>query len=129
MRWSSCFAALGLTFLHRIGQSAAASSSSSDDKKAKSKPELPCTVHSPHTGSFFDLRPIALAPIDPEKKPHKDQRTSSWHARGYDYLANFTINVCAPVLEELELVVGVPKDRWRNVSAYYELDGKAYSIG
>ncbi|KAI9749599.1 MAG: hypothetical protein M4579_006810 [Chaenotheca gracillima] len=94
-----------------------------------SKPSEPCTLHSPNTGSFYDLREISVAPPDPTKKLRKDQRTESWHARGYDYHANFTLNFCAPVIEELEDVVGVDRDRWRNISAYYEYNDKIYSIG
>lgn len=101
----------------------------SDEKKSKSAPVEPCTVQSPHTGSFFDLRPISLLPVPEGKKPHKDQRTESWRAKGHDYHANFTLNVCAPVLEELKDIVGVEQELWRNTSAYYELDGKIYSMG
>jgi len=60
------------------------------------------------------------------KKVHREE---SWHAKGHDYGANFTINFCAPVIEDLEDVVGIEKARWRNVSAYYRSDGKTYSIG
>lgn len=102
---------------------------SSDDKKSKAKPTLPCTLHSPNTGSFFDVRPISLHPLKEGEKPHKDQRTQSWHARGWDYPANFTLNICAPVLEPIKSVVGVKDSLWQNVSAYYELHGKTYSIG
>lgn len=59
----------------------------------------------------------------------KDVRTESWHAKGHDYPANFTVNICAPVIEEVTDVVGVEQSRWKNVSAYYELDGNIYSIG
>ncbi|KAI9822048.1 MAG: Cation-independent mannose-6-phosphate receptor CI-MPR [Thelocarpon impressellum] len=100
----------------------------SEDKKAKPK-LAPCTIHSPNTGSYFDLSEISLVPPQPDSKPHKDQSTESWHARGYDYHSNFTLNICAPVLEELDDVVGVPKARWQNVSAFYESDAKVYSIG
>ncbi|KAI9846045.1 MAG: Cation-independent mannose-6-phosphate receptor CI-MPR [Thelocarpon superellum] len=101
-----------------------------EDKKTPSKPKpAPCTLHSPNTGSFFDITPISLVAPKPGTKAHKDQRTESWQARGYDYPTNFTLNICAPVLEEVKNVVGIEKDRWRNVSAYYELKGKTYSIG
>jgi len=52
-----------------------------------------------------------------------------WHAKGYDYGANFTINFCGPVVEELDDVVDLEKSLWKNVSAFYEMDGKQYSIG
>ena len=99
-----------------------------DDKNAKSKP-APCTIHSPNTGSYFDLTPISLQPLKPGAKPHKDDRTESWHAKGYDYPSNFTLNICAPVLEDVKDVVEVDKALWKNVSAYYESNGKIYSIG
>ncbi|KAI9695512.1 MAG: Cation-independent mannose-6-phosphate receptor CI-MPR [Candelina mexicana] len=99
----------------------------SDDKTPK--PTNPCTIHSPNTNSFFDLTPISLSPPEEGKKAHKDDRTESWHAKGYDYPANFTINFCAPVIEEVKNVVGVKEELWRNVSAYYVADGKTYSIG
>ena len=83
------------------------------------KPKQPCTIDSP-TGSFLDLNYISLS--RPEKK-------ESWHAKGHDYGANFTINFCAPVIEDLEDVVGVEEARWQNISAYYRLDRKTYSIG
>ncbi|KAK2736157.1 Cation-independent mannose-6-phosphate receptor CI-MPR [Myotisia sp. PD_48] len=94
-------------------------------------PEKPCTIHSPNTGLYFDLSTIAVLP--PEEKDGKKHfnvdRNESWHARGHDYGANFTINICAPVIEQLTDVVGVEKERWQNISAYYEMNGKTYSIG
>ena len=68
-------------------------------------------------------------PTKEGKKAHKDDRTESWHAKGYDYQTNFTLNFCAPVVEELRDVVGVDEGLWRNVSAFYTLGGKTYSIG
>ena len=101
-----------------------------DDKKSKSAaPVAPCTVQSSNTGSFFDLNPIALSPLPAGKKAHKDQRAESWHAKGHDYPVNFTLNVCAPVIEKLHNVVGVKEELWKNISAFYELDGKTYSMG
>ncbi|KAI9838002.1 MAG: hypothetical protein M1819_006156 [Sarea resinae] len=95
----------------------------------KSIPNKPCAVRSPNTGSFFDLSSISLKPLEPGQKRHKDDRTESWHAKGYDYPANFTLNFCAPVLEDVKEVVGVDKSLWKNVSAFYEFDGKVYSLG
>lgn len=94
-----------------------------------SKPTEPCTIHSPSSGSYYDLTSLSVFPLQDGKKAHKDDRSESWHARGYDYPANFTLNFCAPVIEEVRDVVGVEKRLWRNVSAYYELGGKTYSIG
>ena len=97
------------------------------DSKPTPEPK-PCTVQSASSGSFFDLNPISIPPIDPEDKKHTG-RNASWHARGYDYGANFTLNFCTPVIEELKDVVGIEKELWRNVSAFYTKDGKTYSIG
>ncbi|OJD17027.1 hypothetical protein AJ78_02871 [Emergomyces pasteurianus Ep9510] len=104
------------------------STSGADPSKNRSKP---CTIFSPTTGAYFDLNTIALSPpeIKNGKKVHNSDREESWHARGYDYPANFTINICSPVIEDLKDVVGVEKSKWANVSAYYTLDGKQYSIG
>ncbi|KAG5206005.1 Cation-independent mannose-6-phosphate receptor CI-MPR [Trichophyton interdigitale] len=94
-------------------------------------PEKPCTIHSPNTGLYFDLNAISVQ-LDKKdgKKSHADhQRDESWHVKGHDYGANFTINICAPVVENLTDVVGVDEKRWQNISAYYEMDGETYSIG
>ena len=69
-----------------------------------------------------------LAPEDGKKKD-KDGREMSWRASGHDYGSNFTMNFCAPVVEGIKDVVGVEEKLWRNVSAFYEKDGKTYSIG
>ena len=94
----------------------------------KSKPQ-PCTVTSAKTGSFFDLNDMAVHPLEDGKKKNKDDREASWRATGYDYGANFTMNFCAPVVENIKDVVGVDEKLWRNVSAFYKKDGKTYSIG
>lgn len=105
----------------------AAALSSSDSEDALS----PCVAHSPLTGLYYDLSAISLHP--PELKDgerlHKGDRNESWHARGHDYPSNFTLNICDPVIEDVKDVVGVEESRWANVSAYYELDGRIYSIG
>lgn len=93
---------------------------------AKDKPLKPCTIRSPTTGAFFDLTQLAIHRAEEGKK---EEKTESWHARGYDYPANFTLNFCEPVVEQLEDVVGVDEASWRNVSAFYQLGGKTYSIG
>lgn len=102
--------------------------SAADDSK-KAKTPKPCTARSPSTDRFFDLNPIWLQLPSEDKKKSKDDRTESWKARGYDIGYNFTINFCGPVIEELEDVVGVKESLWKNVSAFYEHDGKTYSIG
>lgn len=112
------------------GLPAAFSASSPDDSKgSKKENHVPCTIRSPTSGAFFDLNPLHIVlPTDP-KKASKDARTESWSARGYDYGANFTLNFCGPVVENFTSVVGVDEARWQNISAFYELDGKTYSIG
>ncbi|OJJ47633.1 hypothetical protein ASPZODRAFT_64382 [Penicilliopsis zonata CBS 506.65] len=95
------------------------------------EPLLPCVAQSPTTGLYFDLNALTVTPpkYKDGEKVSKDAREDSWPARGYDYGANFTLNICAPVIEELKDVVGVPQARWKNVSAYYEREGEIYSIG
>lgn len=85
----------------------------------------PCTLHSPSTGSFYDLRQLQVFP-----RTGKDGRNESWHAKGYDYGANFTLNFCGPVIEELEDVADISAHSWRNVSAFYTTaTNELYSIG
>jgi cation-dependent mannose-6-phosphate receptor len=108
----------------------AAAAAASDDSKGKKEPvHAPCTIRSPTSGAFFDLNPIHVILPDDPKKAAKDARNESWSARGYDYGTNFTLNFCGPVVENLTNVVGVDEARWQNVSAFYQLDGKTYSIG
>ncbi|BDD59332.1 hypothetical protein MAP00_004542 [Monascus purpureus] len=91
----------------------------------------PCVARSPTTGLYFDLNGISLSPpeLKDGEKARKHARKDSWHARGHDYGANFTINFCAPVLENLKDVVGVEKARWKDVGAFYVKDEKTYSLG
>lgn len=98
---------------------------------ASEKPLKSCTVISPTSERFFDLNPLRrLPPSDSDKKSaNKDGDEGSWHARGYDYGANFTINFCGPVVEELDAVQDLDKGLWRNVSAFYEKGDKQYAIG
>lgn len=96
--------------------------SAASDKSPRS-----CTAKSSSTGSFFDLSPISIPA--PGKKSAKGAITESWKANGYDYGSNFTLNFCAPVVEELDEVEGIAEDYWEDVAAYYEDDGTIYSIG
>lgn len=96
---------------------------------AAESPLKPCTLKAPFSGAFYDLNIITVQPLKDHKKAHKDDRAESWHARGYDYGTNFTLNFCAPVIKSPEDVVGVDESLWGNVSAYYEMNGKTYSIG
>lgn len=91
----------------------------------------PCVARSPVSGLYYDLNAISLAPplLKDGQKVYEDDRDESWHAMGHDYPANFTVNICAPVIEDVADVVGVDPSRWQNVSAYYELEGQIYSIG
>ncbi|OQD75112.1 hypothetical protein PENDEC_c008G01856 [Penicillium decumbens] len=106
-----------------LGLSSADNSHFSDD--------APCVARSPTSGMYFDLSAISLTPpgLKDGKQVDKDDRGESWHAKGHDYPANFTLNICAPVVEKVVDVVGVESSLWKNVSAYYERDGKTYSIG
>jgi len=96
---------------------------------ASDKPLKPCTVISPTSERFFDLNPIRRLPPSGDHKKKKDGEEGSWHAKGYDYGANFTINFCGPVVEELDEVQDLEKNLWRNVSAFYEKGSKQYAIG
>jgi hypothetical protein len=96
---------------------------------ASDKPLKPCTIVSPTTERFFDLNPIRRVPLEDGQKKSKGDADGSWHARGYDYGANFTLNICGPVVEELHDVQDLDKDLWQNVSAFYEVGKKVYSIG
>ncbi|KAF3050842.1 Cation-independent mannose-6-phosphate receptor CI-MPR [Didymella keratinophila] len=95
---------------------------------ASDKPLKPCTVVSPTTERFFDLNGLRRTlPKEGDKK--KDGDEGSWHAKGYDYGANFTVNFCGPVVEELSDVQDLDKKLWRNVSAFYERGDRQYAIG
>lgn len=113
-----------LFVLSLLGLSAASDNSNLND-------ESPCVARSPVSGLYYDLNAISLSP--PELKNGEqlspEARNTSWHSKGHDYPANFTLNICAPVIEDVKDVVGVDSSKWQNISAYYERDGKIYSIG
>lgn len=69
-----------------------------------------------------------LKPEDGKKNPNTDKK-ESWHARGWDYGSNFTLNICAPVVEDLEDVSGLLAKEYRNVSAFYKKGSKTFSLG
>lgn len=96
---------------------------------ADSKPLLPCTIYRTETSAYYDISPIAVQPLIDHKKAHKDDRTESWHARGYDMGTNFTLNFCAPVIETLDAAVGISEGLLKNISAFYTWKDKVYSIG
>ncbi|WQF76779.1 Putative mannose-6-phosphate receptor binding domain superfamily, MRH domain-containing protein [Colletotrichum destructivum] len=88
-----------------------------------------CTAASKSgTGAFYDLRPDIAVKTE-EGKSSKGSVTTDYHARGWDYGRNFTLNICAPVLEALDDVEGLTKSEAKNVSAYYTYKGETYSIG
>jgi hypothetical protein len=91
----------------------------------------PCVARSASTGLYYDLGALSLSPppLKDGQKVYKGDRDTSWHSKGHDHPANFTINICAPVIEDVTDVEGVESERWGNVSAYYELDGRTYSLG
>ena len=102
-----------------------ANASTSDEPKDSD----PCSVYNPSNGITYDLTTITAHPLESHKKTHKDDRAESWHARGWDYGSNFTINFCAPVIESLDTVEGIEDDLVKNVSAFYRKGDKTYSIG
>jgi len=88
----------------------------------------PCTASST-SGAFYDLRPDIAAVPEEGSKLHRGVRTTDYFAKGYDYNANFTLNICEAVVEPPKNVEGLAESAWKNVSAYYEYKGKVYSIG
>lgn len=111
-----------------LALSAAAAAAAADDN-AKEKPPKPCTIRSVSSGAFFDLNSLYIKPPSEDSKAKKEDHVESWHAKGYDYGHNFTINFCGPVVEELDDVEGVSKSLWKNVSAFYTVGSRTYSIG
>ncbi|CAD0086396.1 unnamed protein product [Aureobasidium mustum] len=105
-----------LYHLLAFGLPVALGAAASEDSKSKKENHVPCTIRSPTSGAFFDLNPIHVILPDDPKKASKDARNESWSARGYDYGANFTLNFCGPVVENLTNVVGVDEARWQNSS-------------
>lgn len=88
-----------------------------------------CTASST-SGAFFDLRPDTAQkkPADGSKSTH-GAPTIDYHARGYDYGSNFTLNICGAVVEPVDGVIGVEDSKWQNISAYYTSKGDVYSLG
>lgn len=89
----------------------------------------PCTIHSSLTGSFYDVRPLTLKLLSQSKAYGLNH---SYHSQGYDYGANFTLNICAPVVEAANFtdVDGLDKSSWANISAFYtDYEDTVYSLG
>lgn len=86
----------------------------------------PCTAKSNTSGNYFDINSLHVNAKKGDKAPE------SWHSRGHDYGANFTINFCGGVVEDLDDLGGVEDIRpaqYGNVSAYYKRGNKIFSIG
>lgn len=109
---------------------AAATARAADTATSSTTTSAPaCTAASKSgSGAFYDLRPdIAVKPE--EGKSSKSGVITDYHARGWDYGRNFTLNICAPVIEALDDVEGLTKSESKNVSAFYEYKNEVYSIG
>ncbi|KAG0642503.1 mannose-6-phosphate receptor binding domain-containing protein [Tuber brumale] len=90
----------------------------------------PCTVISAQSGNFFDLRPLTRTSTSASSSSSSSNTVHDWTARGHDYPANFTLNICAPVLSDVADVVSVATSQKSNISAFYiTQEGKQYSIG
>jgi hypothetical protein len=96
-----------------------------DDSKKPPKPIDPeCTVTSPHSENFFDLRKLQR-----EHVPKKGPPQTDWIIKGLDYGANFSINICGPVIADASRVEGISEKEKDAVGAFYEKNGTMYSIG
>lgn len=102
-----------------------------DDGKFSTTPTVTATacVATSTSGAFYDLRPDTAVVLAEGEKPGRGVKTEDYLARGYDYGYNFTLNICGAVVKGVEDVVGVKKSDWKNISAYYEQNGKVYSLG
>ncbi|KAI1117023.1 mannose-6-phosphate receptor binding domain-containing protein [Nemania sp. NC0429] len=90
-----------------------------------------CTASST-SGAFFDLRPDAAIKPKPNgsRPPHsRGAPLTDYKARGFDYGANFTLNICNAVVEPIEDVKDIEESKWQNISAYYVSQGDYYSLG
>lgn len=90
----------------------------------------PCVATS-GSGAFYDLRDDIARPLKQgeKEKSHKGPTEDYTYVRPHDWPYNFTMNVCAPVVDPVRDVVGVERAQWKNISAYYEDGGKTYSLG
>ncbi|KAK0712005.1 mannose-6-phosphate receptor binding domain-containing protein [Lasiosphaeris hirsuta] len=88
----------------------------------------PC-VATATSGAFYDLRPDTAVVVAEGAKAPKNVPTEDYLARGWDYGSNFTLNICGAVVKRVGDVEGVEKGSWKNISAYYEHEGKTYSLG
>jgi cation-dependent mannose-6-phosphate receptor len=113
---------------------ATAAASPRDDAK---KPSLtvtatavatPCVATST-SGAFYDLRDDMASPVKEGEKSHKGPIEDYTYEKPHDWPYNFTMNICAPVVQGVKDVVGVDRAQWKNISAYYQAEGKTYSLG
>ncbi|KAK6209450.1 Cation-independent mannose-6-phosphate receptor CI-MPR [Pestalotiopsis sp. IQ-011] len=90
-----------------------------------------CTATNPKSGAFFDLRPdIAVKQPSDGSKVKNGVSIKDYKINGFDYGFNFTMNICAPVVEEISNVRGgINSEQWGNISAYYTAKGDTYSLG
>ena len=116
-----------LSYKALIAALLSAASASSDDPATT---YTACTASST-SGAFYDLRAdIAVkSPADGSKPEYAHAPTEDYHVRGYDYGRNFTLNICAPVVETPPEVSGLKEELWANVSAYYTYKSEVYSVG
>ncbi|KAI1384401.1 mannose 6-phosphate receptor domain-containing protein [Hypoxylon trugodes] len=127
MRFSSR-SALACSALLSFLSLASVSLASDADKTTTS---TACTATST-SGAFFDLRADIAIQANPDgsKPAHSNGAPiGNYHAKGYDYGSNFTLNICGAVVEPVEDVIGVESSKWQNVSAYYTSKGDIYSLG
>lgn len=93
------------------------------------KPLRPCTIRSQVTGSFFDLSAVTILPPENPEEVEPEDWPQSWHARGYDYPSNFSINICHGVVEKIDQFADIDPELTKNVSAFYTYDGVSYALG
>ena len=110
-----------LALLLLLGIIAAVDGRAGSDSPVKPLDEE-CTITSPHSENFFDLRKL-------RRSPDLTPPQADWQVKGLDYGANFSINICGPVLADTSAVEGVADDKLALVSAFYEKNGTKYSIG
>ncbi|CUS11152.1 unnamed protein product [Tuber aestivum] len=101
------------------------------DTSSNTPPQKPCTVTSAQSGNFFDLGQLTRTAASTSSPSSSESNTvHDWTARGHDYTANFTLNICAPVVSSVVDVESVPTSQKSNISAFYiSQEGKQYSIG
>lgn len=107
--------AIVLAFLTELASAKSGSSLSHHNKHdEKNVEDEICSSTSPVTGNYFDLRPLI-----------QKEKGEDWHVRGHDFGANFTINICAPVVHLEQNTQLNP-----NTSAYYtDKFGNLNSLG